>query len=132
MRYLPLRSISIFDFRCLEGTTEIPLDAPIVLIHGPNGTGKTSVLSAMELALTGEIVSMRRHSDRYTAHLPTHGQPFATVEIELNEADGTVVRPGRMTVGGSRIEGSPALRPGRQAVLRGEVLPRPSLAWPTP
>ena len=42
MRYLPLRSISILDFRCLEGTTEIPLDAPIVLIHGPNGTGKTS------------------------------------------------------------------------------------------
>ena len=111
MRYLPLRSISICDFRCLEGTTEIPLDAPIVLIHGPNGTGKTSVLSAMELALTGGIASMRRHDDRYTAHLPTHGQPFATVDIELNEADGTVVRPGRMTVGGSRIEGSPALSP---------------------
>ena len=111
MRHLPLRSISIFDFRCLEGTTKIPLDAPIVLIHGPNGAGKTSVLSAMELALTGEIASMRRHDDRYTAHLPTHGQDFATVDIEIHEADGTVVRPGRMTVGGSRIKGSPALRP---------------------
>ena len=128
MRYLPLRSISIFDFRCLEGTTEIPLDAPIVLIHGPNGTGKTSVLSAIELALTGEIASMSRHADRYTAHLPTHGQPFATVDIELNEADGTVVRPGRMTVGGSRIEGSAALRPdARQFYLERCYLDQVSL-----
>ena len=111
MRHLPLRSISIIDFRCLEGVTNLPLNAPIVLLHGPNGTGKTSVLSAIELALTGEIGSMRRHDERYTAHLPTHGQDFATVDIELARSDGTIHRPGRMTVGGSRIEGSPALSP---------------------
>ena len=74
---LPLRSVSISDFRRLEGPWRFPLDAPIVLMHGPNGAGKTSVLSAIELALTGDIRSMRRHDDRYTAHLPTHGQDFA-------------------------------------------------------
>lgn len=108
---LPLRSVWISDFRQLEGPWRFPLDAPIVLMHGPNGAGKTSVLSAIELALTGDIRSMRRHDDRYTAHLPTHGQDFATVAIEVADRHGTVHSPGRMTVGGARIEGAPALDP---------------------
>ena len=108
---LPLRSVSISDFRRLEGSWHFPLDAPIVLVHGPNGAGKTSLLSAIELALTGDIRSMRRHDDRYTAHLPTHGSDFATIEIEVSDSGGKLHRAGRLTVGGSRIEGQPALPP---------------------
>ena len=105
----PLRGISISDFRRLEGTRTLPLDAPIVLLHGHNGAGKTSVLSALELALTGEIRSMRRHDPRYTAHLPFHGREFATLSVTLSDRLGGGRAPERMTVGGNRIEGTPAL-----------------------
>jgi exonuclease SbcC len=105
----PLRNIFISDFRRLEGHRSIPLDAPIVLVHGPNGAGKTSMLSALELALTGDIRSMRRHDPRYTAHLPFHGQDFATVRVELAEQFAGNRSPVTMTVAGSRIEGAPAL-----------------------
>jgi exonuclease SbcC len=106
---VPLRNISIADFRRLDGHRTLPLDAPVVLLHGPNGAGKTSVLSALELALTGEIRSMRRHDERYTAHLPTHGHAFATVRAEIAE-ELRIGGPQRnMTVGGDRIDGQPAL-----------------------
>ena len=111
MTSIPLNSISISDFRRLENNRVLPLDAPIVLLHGANGAGKTSVLSALELALTGEIRSMRRHDARYTAHLPFHGQEFATLRVEVSDqlADGR--EPITMTVGGSRIDFRPALEP---------------------
>lgn len=110
MNDAPIRSMFISDFRRLEGHRVLPLDAPIVLLYGPNGAGKTSVLSALELALTGEIRSMRRHDPRYTAHLPFHGQQFATLRVDVSEELAANAEPVTMTVvGGSRIEGSPAL-----------------------
>jgi exonuclease SbcC len=109
MTGLPLRSIFISDFRRLEGHRTLPLDAPVVLVHGPNGAGKTSVLSALELALTGEVRSMRRHDPRYTAHLPYHGQDFATVRVDIGDELAANNEPVTMTVAGSRIEGAPAL-----------------------
>jgi DNA repair protein SbcC/Rad50 len=109
MTNTPLRDISISDFRRLEGTRVLPLDAPIVLLHGHNGAGKTSVLSALELALTGDIRSMRRHDPRYTAHLPFHGREFATLSVSVADWLSEGRAPGRMTVGGNRIEGEPAL-----------------------
>lgn len=105
----PIRSMFISDFRRVGGHRLLPLDAPIVLLYGPNGAGKTSVLSALELALTGEIRNMRRHDPRYTAHLPFHGQQFATLRVDVSEELAANAEPVTMTVGGSRIEGSPAL-----------------------
>ena len=108
MSDFPIRSLMVSDFRRIEGTRELPFDAPVVLIHGPNGTGKTSVLSALELALTGGIRSMERQSDRYRAHLPFLGQPYATVRAEVAEnlQSGTPGIP--LTVNGARLEGIPA------------------------
>lgn len=108
MSDFPIRRLMISDFRRIEGTRELPFDAPVVLIHGPNGTGKTSVLSALELALTGHIRSMERQSDRYRAHLPFFGQPYATVRADV--ADHLQAgNPGApLTVNGARLEGTPA------------------------
>ncbi len=108
MSDVPIRRLMVSDFRRIEGSRELPFDAPVVLIHGPNGTGKTSVLSALELALTGRIQSMERHSDRYRAHLPFFGQPYATVRADVAE-NMRVGTPGApLTVNGARLEGTPA------------------------
>lgn len=108
MSDLPIRRLTVSDFRKIGGTRDLPFDAPIVLIHGPNGTGKTSVLSALEMALTGEIRSMARQSARYLAHLPHYGQPYATMVAEV--AESLRSGPGMpLTVGGARVEGLPAL-----------------------
>lgn len=110
MSDVPIRRLMVSDFRCIEGTRELPFDAPVVLIHGPNGTGKTSILSALELALTGGIRSMERQSDRYRAHLPFFGQSFATVRADVAH-DLRAGTPGvPLTVNGARLDGTPAFR----------------------
>lgn len=53
-----LKSLVIENFRSLRGKVVVPLDAQVVLIHGTNGMGKTSVLSALELGLTGKIAHL--------------------------------------------------------------------------
>lgn len=111
MTSLPLRRVSISNFRRLSGTVELPLDAPVVLIHGPNGTGKTSILSAIELALTGAVESLARVDDRYMAHLPLFGRSFAAVEIQVADQDGVTRSGGVMTVGGGGLKGEPAFDP---------------------
>lgn len=108
MNDVPIRRLMVSDFRRIEGTRELPFDAPVVLIHGPNGTGKTSVLSALELALTGSIRSMERQSDRYRAHLPFFGQSYATVRADVAERLRGGPAGGPLTVSGARLEGTPA------------------------
>ena len=109
MAHLPLRRVNISNFRRLRGSLSLPLDAPIVLIHGPNGTGKTSVLSAIELALTGHVRSLERLDDRYVARLPYYGESFGTVSIQVADIDGNTTVQLPMTVGGNRKQGDPAL-----------------------
>ena len=128
MAHLPLRHISISNFRRLAGNVRLQLDAPVVLIHGPNGTGKTSVLSAIELALTGAVQSLQRLDERYFAHLPYYGEPFAAVEIQIADADGELSSPGVMTVGPTGLDGAPALdREGRRFYSERSYLDQVSL-----
>lgn len=66
------------------------MDAPVVLIYGTNGSGKTSLLSALELALTGAIPSLRRVERDYLQHLP-HKEAIdgrGKVELDVTGLDG--------------------------------------------
>lgn len=45
------------------------MDSPVVLIHGRNGAGKTSLLTAMELGLTGNLASLSRLDPQLREHL---------------------------------------------------------------
>jgi len=58
---LQLTSIQIKQFRCFEGTT-ITFAAPIVLVQGNNGSGKTSLLEALHYLCY--LRSFRTHSPR--------------------------------------------------------------------
>ncbi len=64
-----LRHLEITNFRSIKGKIQAPLDAKVVLIHGENGAGKTSLLSAIELALTGRVISLQRADSQYTSQL---------------------------------------------------------------
>ncbi len=46
-----LQTLTVTNFRSIRDTVAIDLDAPVVLLHGQNGAGKTTVMSALELAL---------------------------------------------------------------------------------
>jgi len=64
-----LRELDITNFRSIRGHIHAPLDAQVVLVHGENGAGKTSLLSAIELALTGSVQSLERADPLYREQL---------------------------------------------------------------
>lgn len=64
-----LKSLAVNNFRSICGRIHAPLDAKVVLVHGDNGAGKTSLLSAIELALTGGVQSLHRADPNYQKQL---------------------------------------------------------------
>lgn len=69
MTGLMLKELDVTDFRSIRGHVHAPLDAQVVLVHGDNGAGKTSLLSAIELALTGGVQFLRRADPDYAEQL---------------------------------------------------------------
>src|ERR1700678_4522691 len=74
-----LQTLVIENFRSIRGIIAIPMDAQVVLIHGTNGMGKTSVISALELALTGA-----------NAHLATTGESYKNYITNLGRDSGSI------------------------------------------
>lgn len=103
-----LKQITIQDFRCISGKATIPLDASVVLIHGPNGTGKTSVLSAIELALTGEVSALQRLDANYLSHIVHRNRDHAEITLR---ASGLESEQGQttLTIRKNEVYGKPLL-----------------------
>ena len=76
-----LKTLVIRNFRSLRGEVVVPLDAQVVLVHGTNGMGKTSVLSALELALTGKIAHLAADGNGYRSYLTTLGTGGGSIEL---------------------------------------------------
>jgi exonuclease SbcC len=91
-----LKTLVIRNFRSLKGEVVVPLDAQVVLIHGTNGMGKTSVLSALELALTGKITHLAVNGDAYRSFLTTLDTGGGSIEL-------TTTKPHRT---GGRVKGT--------------------------
>jgi DNA repair protein SbcC/Rad50 len=121
-----LSSVSISDFRSIRGTILVPLDAPVVLIHGPNGSGKTSILSAIELALTGAIPSLARAEPDYAAHLVHKQAHERQVALTLSGLPGATEVT--LPINSTGLRGVPLL-PQRLAEFYNErcYLPQPLL-----
>jgi exonuclease SbcC len=76
-----LKTLVIENFRSLRGKVVVPLDAQVVLIHAGNGMGKTSVISALELGLTGKIAHLAADGDSYRGYLTSLGAEAGSLEL---------------------------------------------------
>jgi exonuclease SbcC len=85
-----LESVTVADLRSVQGSITVPLNAPVVLIHGPNGSGKTSILSAIEIALTGHASALRRADANYISHLTHRGCKSARILLSVDGLEETV------------------------------------------
>ncbi|WBO24352.1 AAA family ATPase [Sphingomonas abietis] len=92
-----LKSITIEGFRAFGRQATIDLDADVILLQGPNGVGKTSLLDAILWALAGTIA---RFSNRGTPVSMYAREGRARVELTMSGEDGDVVLT-RATDGGS-------------------------------
>jgi exonuclease SbcC len=107
-----ITSITATDFRSIRGSVTIPMDSPVVLIHGRNGAGKTSLLTAMELGLTGNLASLSRLDPQLREHL-VHKEAVpmkASVSIGVHGL-GVDFPAGHFDIHGHKFAGKPALDP---------------------
>lgn len=105
-----LKSLTIENFRSIRGTVVVPLDAQVVLLHGSNGMGKTSVLSALELGLTGSISHLDRRQSRYQEFLTNIHAKSGTIQLSVEQLSIETGRsPGNLTFSPERFEANPAL-----------------------
>jgi DNA replication and repair protein RecF len=65
------------DFRSYESAELLP-DARLTIVAGANGAGKTNLLEAIHVAVTG-----RSHRAGADGDLVRHGRPFARVRLDL-------------------------------------------------
>lgn len=103
-----LTQVQVEDFRSIRGKITVPLDAPVVLVHGPNGSGKTSLLSAIELGLTGAVGSLGRFDPEYANNLVHYDASRATVSISARHPE-VLSQRAEVTVEGGDILGSSLL-----------------------
>jgi DNA replication and repair protein RecF len=72
-----LTRLTLENFRSYA-TAELHPDPGLTIVAGPNGSGKTNLLEAVHVAITGR--SLRAAADH---ELVRHGQPFARVRLDL-------------------------------------------------
>ena len=109
-----LKSITIEGFRAFGGQATLDLDADVIVLQGPNGVGKTSLLDAILWALAGRI---SRFQDRGSPVSLYAREGRARVELTLTGSDGdvTVIRAFdgdklsvRLRTAGEELEGASA------------------------
>jgi len=105
-----LKTLVVENFRSLRGKLVIPLDAQVVLIHGANGMGKTSVLSALELGLSGKIAHLASEGDSYRSYLTTLDTGGGSIELTTTAPHQVgASTSGSLAFGDGRFESAPLL-----------------------
>lgn len=123
---LRLKELSVENFRSISGRCVIPLDGEITLIHGANGTGKTSLLSAIELVATGRVGYLNEQSDDVGSLLRNHEFPIGQVRLSLS--DNGLERTGVFDLK-DKVVGRPLLADNeRSEFLERTFLPQTALA----
>lgn len=109
MNDIPIRSPTVSDFRCIEGTRVLPFDAPVVLIHGSNGTQRRALRSHLGICPYGQ------RAEYGASGRPLHLAPTVPrAGVRHSSSRRRRVPTSRnarapLTVGGTRIDGPIAL-----------------------
>jgi exonuclease SbcC len=103
-----LKSLSVQNFRSIRGSVVIPLDAQVVLVHGSNGMGKTSVMSAIELGLAGSIAHLEDQSKYhdFLTHIDTAG---GSIQLAVEGMNGRSSGGGQVLFAPGSFDATPAL-----------------------
>jgi DNA replication and repair protein RecF len=128
---LPLTRLVLTDIRSYAAAELLP-DPGLTVVAAPNGTGKTNLLEAIHVAVTG-----RSHRAAVDADLVRHGSPFGRVRLDLGggtaEGGATIelVVPGaepppglrkRLTVNGVARRASTVSETARSVLFRPEEM----------
>ena len=76
-----VKKLQLKDFRVFK-EAEYTFDPHLTVIHGPNATGKTSIIEALQLTCEGVSFRRPRHEE-----LICHGSPFARAELVACDGD---------------------------------------------
>ncbi len=101
-----VRRLRVRDVRTYDNA-EVTLGPRLTIVHGPNGSGKTNLLEALYVGLTGR--SCRTGNDREVVRFE---QPALRVEVDIETADGQhelavgyePSQPRRITADGAPVE----------------------------
>lgn len=87
-----INKLRIAHFRGASLSVELPFNVskPILLIYGENGSGKSTIIDAIDLVCNQSRGSIAlKSSTNFSKHAPTLGKGFKDVEVELTTAKGT-------------------------------------------
>jgi len=113
MSDLRLTELVVENFRSISGRCVIPLDGSITLVHGANGAGKTSLLSAIELAATGRVGFLEDQEGDTRSLLRNSDFKLGSVRLTLADHR-NATRAGSFELSGDQVTGNAALTPAEQ------------------
>ncbi len=84
--------LTVANFRGFHAERSIPFDTNVVILRGPNGSGKTSLIDAVQWLLLGDVPRLRsnvlKKDEDYISNRYASGPPF--VEADLVSSEGKV------------------------------------------
>lgn len=120
---MKLKSVTIENYRAIE-KLELPLDQSLTVLHGANGHGKTTVLSAIAVGLVGAVNFLGPHLHKSNIDFSEEDwrEGAASPRIAVESTDGTIrERQGDEAIDeqkeAQRIAGNDAYRLGLDEVL---------------
>lgn len=103
---MDVETLVVANFRSIRGEVVLPLNASVVLIYGPNGTGKTSLMTALAIALCGGRIG----GIAEPKHLVHHGAEYAAITLGTSRGPRPVrIAPGDTAVGSGVLDAKDAV-----------------------
>jgi AAA domain-containing protein len=121
---MPIDKITVQGVRGIKGPLPVLLGGESLLLHGDNGTGKSSLERALRWALMGAEEPSDSNADdeaRYRRHVRV-APDYPSVDVEFVDGSSISVQPGTVTASGNGAAIREACRKARPFLRRAELL----------